>query len=143
MAIKYIPRPSNYVGLSTDDKTIIQTEGSIIYYTDTKVREVYNNGAWTEYVENVGNSDAENLSLSKIGNKSITGTSAVTPATGYNFVMIQVIEDMVVSAQTDTAGALNADLTAFTTIPAGTVIYGTWDSIQLSSGEAIGHYEAE
>jgi hypothetical protein len=53
LAIKYIPKFHEYIGESTDDKSIIATDGSIIYYTDTKKREVYNNGEWTEYLVNV------------------------------------------------------------------------------------------
>ncbi len=58
-------------------------------------------------------------------------------------MVIQVIADIVVSAQVDSADAINADLTAFTSISEGSYLYGQWDSITLSSGEAIGHYAGE
>lgn len=75
-----------------------------------------------------------------IGSKAITGTSAVTPATGYNFCALQAMVDTVVAAQGDVTGATNADLTGFTKIPAGTTVYGKFNSITLTSGELIGYY---
>ncbi len=53
MAIKYIPKFHEYIGLSTDDKSGIATDGAIIYYTDTVTREIFHNGAWTQYIVNV------------------------------------------------------------------------------------------
>lgn len=94
-------------------------------------------------VVSTANSVAENIALSQIGSKAITGTSAVTPASGYYFASIQAISDIVVSAQGNVSGAINADLTEFTSIPAGTFLLGKWNSITLTSGEAIGHYAAE
>lgn len=81
------------------------------------------------------------------GSKAITGTSAVTPATGYQWVALQFIEDSVVAAQTNGAhvgidssvSVTNADLTAFTAISAGTIVYGLWTSITLTIGSAIGY----
>ena len=84
-------------------------------------------------------SELMGVSLGDFGSKSITGTSAVTPATGKTFTAIQAISNIVVSAQTD-KGTSNMDLTDFTTILAGTVVFGKWSSITLSSGEAIGYY---
>lgn len=78
--------------------------------------------------------------LGQIGGKSITGTSAVTPDAGYYFIAIQIIADAAVSAQGDVDGARNPDLTALTTIPAGVTVYGKFDSVTLTSGEAIGYY---
>ena len=78
-------------------------------------------------------------SMGGVGSKAITGTSAVTPPTGYYFFAIQVVADMVVSAQGNLTGATNADLTTITSIPAGVVIYGKFDSITLSTGDAIGY----
>lgn len=80
-------------------------------------------------------------SVGATGSKAITGTSAVTPATGYYFFCIVPVTDIVVSAKADVTGALNADLTAFTTgIPAGLAVYGKFTSITLTSGSAIGYY---
>lgn len=74
-----------------------------------------------------------------VGSKAITGTDAVTPPTGYYFFGVQVIADAVVSAQGNVDGATNADITAFTSIPAGTILYGKWNSITLTSGECNGY----
>lgn len=76
----------------------------------------------------------------QVGGKAITGTSAVTPADGFYFIAIQVIADAAVSAQGDVTGATNPDLTALTTIKAGTTVYGKFNSITLTNGEAIGYY---
>lgn len=73
------------------------------------------------------------------GSKAITGTSAVTPPTGYYFFAIQVMVDMVVSAKSDVSGATNGDITTFTNIPAGTILFGKFSSITLTSGEALGY----
>ena len=79
-------------------------------------------------------------STGMVGGKAITGTSAVTPDSGYYFFAIQVVADMVVSAQGDVTGATNPDLTALASIPAGTILYGKYNSITPASGEAIGYY---
>jgi len=74
------------------------------------------------------------------GGKVISGTSAVTPADGYYFCKIEVMSDMKVKAQGNVTGATNPDLTAITTIPAKTILYGKWNSITLTSGDAIAYY---
>jgi hypothetical protein len=74
------------------------------------------------------------------GSKAITGTDEVTPADGYYFFAFQAMIDTVVAAQGDVTGAVNADLTGFTKISAGVVVYGKWNSITLTSGELIGYY---
>ena len=92
---------------------------------------------------------ASALTLSSLGyngSKAITGTSAVTPVSGFKWVAIQFIADSVVAAQTDATHVgidtavqvTNADLTDFTVIKAGTTIHGLWSSITLTSGEALG-----
>lgn len=79
-----------------------------------------------------------------IGSKEIVGTSAVTPVTGCYFYAIQVMSDIIVSAQSNITGSVNANLTLLTGgIPAGTVIYGKFNSITLTSGQAIGYYAKE
>jgi len=77
-------------------------------------------------------------SVGAIGSKAITGTSAVTPPTGYYFFAIDFMADSVVTSQIDLTGATNAVLSSLTTIPAKPV-YGKWTSITLTSGEAIGY----
>jgi hypothetical protein len=46
MAIKHIAKKYEYIGLSTDDKSIIETEGAEIFYADTGLTERYYNGTW-------------------------------------------------------------------------------------------------
>ncbi len=74
------------------------------------------------------------------GSKAITGTSAVTPADGYYFFALQAMAATVVAAQGDVSGATNATLSSITSIPAGAIIYGKWNSITLTSGQMIGYY---
>jgi len=74
------------------------------------------------------------------GGKEITGTSEVTPADGYYFCKIEVMSDMKVSAQGNVTGATNPDLTKIASIPAKTILYGKWDSITLTGGDAIAYY---
>ena len=84
------------------------------------------------------NRDTEILqsTMGNFGSIEITGTAEVTGI----FTAFQFMEDSVVSAQTDSNGTSNADLTAFTTILAGSIIYGRWSAITLTSGSAIGYY---
>jgi hypothetical protein len=84
-------------------------------------------------------SQAQLNSIGATGSKSITGAAAVTPPAGYYFFAIQIIADTVVAAQGNVTGATNADLTDFTSIPAGTTIFGKFSSVTLTSGEAIGY----
>ncbi len=74
------------------------------------------------------------------GSKAITGTNAVTPADGYYFFALQAMAATVVAAQGDVSGAVNASLATITSIPAGAIIYGKWNSITLASGQMIGYY---
>jgi hypothetical protein len=79
-------------------------------------------------------------SIGAVGSKEITGTSAVTPPTGYYFFCIQFVGDSVVSARVDVTGAVNANLTSFTSgFSDGSAVYGKWSSITLSSGSAMGY----
>lgn len=81
------------------------------------------------------------------GSKAITGTSAVTPDAGYQWVCIKFIADSVVAAQTngshkgtgDAVTVPNADLSVFTLFNAGDSVLGLWSSITLASGEAMGY----
>jgi hypothetical protein len=50
------------------------------------------------------------------------------------------MSDMVVAAQGDVTGATNPTLTAIASIPAKTILYGKWNSITLTSGDAIAYY---
>jgi hypothetical protein len=71
------------------------------------------------------------------GGKEITGTSAVTPATGYYFCAIVATAATVVASQENVAGSDNPVLGP---IPVGTTVYGKFASITLTSGTAIGYY---
>ena len=61
------------------------------------------------------------------------------PAGSYIFAM-QIIADAVVTSQTNVSGAKNPTLSAYTSIPAGTILYGKFASIVLTSGEVIVYY---
>lgn len=77
-------------------------------------------------------------SMGLVGSKAITGTSAVTPPTGYYFICIVPSSDMVVSAYTNSQDE-GADLTAIASHPTGVPIYGKFTSITLTSGDGIGY----
>lgn len=80
--------------------------------------------------------------LGKDGSKEITGTSAVTPPTGYYFYKIVPSSATVVAAYVDEQTNA-ADLTAITSHPVGVPIYGRITSITLTSGDAIGYLAKE
>ena len=75
-------------------------------------------------------------SMGNLGSIAITGTSEVTG----DFTAIMFMDDSVVASQTNKVGYANADLSDFTTIIAGTIVYGEWTAITLTSGSAIGYY---
>lgn len=67
------------------------------------------------------------------GGKYITGIAATTPTSGNVFTAIQVITDCVITAVGNPTG-----ITAVTLL-AGTIIYGRYTSITLSSGSVIAY----
>ena len=73
--------------------------------------------------------------LGNHGSVEITGTSEVTGA----FTALYFVENTVVADSTDATGYSNADLSSFTVFYAGTIVYGKWSAITLTSGEAIGY----
>ena len=77
-------------------------------------------------------------SMGNLGSELI-GTVAATIAAPYKYTALQFISDSIVSVATDAVGASNVDLTGFTVILAGTVIYGKWSAITLTSGEGIAY----
>lgn len=77
-------------------------------------------------------------SVGAVGSKSITGTNAVTPPTGYYFFCLQFTEDSAVTTQTNVTGSTNATLSDFA-FTGGTPVYGKWLSVTLASGKAIGY----
>jgi hypothetical protein len=77
------------------------------------------------------------------GNDTImVGTAEVSVPTTNYFSAIQSMADTVVSTQEDVTGATNPALSTFTSILAGTVIYGKFSSITLTSGQAIAYKAA-
>ena len=75
-----------------------------------------------------------NDSFGQNGGVYIDDTNPATPATGYNFIAMQAIEDTVVSAAVG-----NITNIAGITISTGTIIYGTFTSITLTSGSVIAY----
>jgi len=144
MAIGYVTNKNSYTALSTDDlSTITSTFSSLshgikLYITNTGEHLIYDNSV-KSFIPDI---DSETIfSIGAFGGKVITGTSAITPATGYYFYAIQVTSDIIVSTQGNVSGSTNPVLSSLTGgISAGTVIYGKFTSMTLSSGEAIGYY---
>lgn len=71
------------------------------------------------------------------GFEYISDTLAHTPPTGQVFVSIQVVTDAIFSAFTFTSVTGNTFTGAV--IPAGTVVFGRFTSIRLSSGRVIAY----
>jgi hypothetical protein len=71
-------------------------------------------------------------SIGSLGGQYITDTSEATP-TKPRFICIQAIEDTVVSATTG-----NPDVDGITLL-AGTMIYGRWTALTLTSGKVIAY----
>ena len=74
-----------------------------------------------------------NASLGMYGSKTITDTTVTTPSTGYVFTAIQAIEDTVIA---EVLG--NTSLDGLTLV-AGTIVYGIFTSIELTSGTVIAY----
>lgn len=70
------------------------------------------------------------------GGNFISDTAAHTPATGYVFVALQAVADTVISAYSPAFGG-NA-LTGVT-LTAGTVIYGRFTTVTLTSGKLLAY----
>jgi len=101
-----------------------------------------NSGRVLDEDSNVVNmADITQSTVGAAGAVAITGTSAVTPPSGYYFYCIDPEGSIVVSDKSDVSGATNADLTAFTSILYPK--YGKWSSITLNSGEAVGYLAKE
>lgn len=76
------------------------------------------------------------------GGKAITGTAAVTATASQFFYKIHFVTSAIVTAQTNyTTGGANPLLYAITAgFTAGTIVFGKFNSITLSQGNAIGYY---
>ena len=86
--------------------------------------------------------EAQNAALGQSGAKFISDNAEHTGT----FVAIQCIEDTIFATLTpaDTTygygvGSYNGNTMASITIPAGTVIYGRWKTIDLTSGKVIAY----
>lgn len=73
------------------------------------------------------------------GGTVIAGTDATTPPAGKNFMAILVINNAVIAALTSNLVA-DTGLVGLT-INAGTIIYGRFTSITLTSGKVIAYVE--
>ena len=95
MALKHIAKKYDYIGLSTDDKSKITTEGATIYYVDTGESQKYHSGTWYDDLE-TGAKEALTTSLGLNGSETITDGLEHTG----DFYWITVIEEATISAVT-------------------------------------------
>ena len=85
------------------------------------------------------NVEIREISLGNYGSVEIVDTTKTDAPSGDYFTAVQVLDDAVFSAAAD-YNVSNADLTAFSIIYAGTIIYGKWSSLTLSAGAVIAYY---
>jgi hypothetical protein len=74
-----------------------------------------------------------NLSMGNYGGK-YSGAGTITPSSGYIFNAIQVLSDSVLTCVGNIAGITSVTLTT------GTMIYGQYTSITITSGAVIAYY---
>lgn len=73
MAIKHVAKQYDYIGLSTDDKSSITTEGATIYYVDTGEMGVYHDGIW-QNKKNLTNPDTSGrISMNSVFGEQLVG----------------------------------------------------------------------
>ena len=77
-----------------------------------------------------------NASLGQRGAEFISDTAAHTPATGKVFAALQIIDDALLSAY---APAFSGNTFTGVQLVAGTVIYGRFTSITLTSGKILAY----
>ena len=77
--------------------------------------------------------DVDKQTFGQFGGEVITDTSAHTG----EFCALQILEDAAITAIT--APKLTGDLTAVTTLSAGTVVFTPFTSVTLASGSAIAY----
>jgi len=100
-------------------------------------------GAWGRLIKetiaanNTSREAIDNASFGQLGSKRITNTAATTPDAGFVFVAIQVTEDAVIA----TLVGNMSNATAIT-VAAGTILYGRFTSITLTSGKVIAYMGA-
>jgi hypothetical protein len=74
------------------------------------------------------------------GNDNIkVGVDYANAPIGYYIFAVQVLSDSVASSKTDITNAVNVNLVGLGTISAGSIVYGKWNSVRLTSGTAIGY----
>lgn len=86
-----------------------------------------------------GKEDSKNLlniMVGSYGANYIGDTQAHTPETGYVFCALQVLADAVISAYSP---AFDGNTFTGVTIPAGTIIYGRFTTITLTSGKVLAY----
>lgn len=86
-----------------------------------------------------GKEDSKNLlniMVGSYGANYISDTAAHTPGTGYVFCALQCIADSVISAYSP---AFAGNTFTGVTIPAGTVIYGRFTTVTLTSGKVLAY----
>lgn len=76
------------------------------------------------------------------GGELISDAATHTPPTGYVFSAIQVMANAVINLLTVDASAPIENSAGFTglAVSAGTIIYGKFSSIDLTSGTVLGYY---
>jgi hypothetical protein len=125
------PTEAGVLTLSDGATTAVQSEADfVVVYcaAHNSITITYQEGAYESPEQ--GQESLSDAAMGNLGVTPITGTDATTPDTGYVFTALQALADTVVAANTG-----NHDLTAYTVIPAGTIVYGLWTSITLTSGE--------
>ena len=74
------------------------------------------------------------------GGVAIVGTSATASGTGKVFYAISALTETVVAAATTNTGFTSPGITTLAALPAGSIVYGQWTSITLTSGECVCYY---
>tara|TARA_R110002096_G_scaffold199855_1_gene383736 strand:+ start:3463 stop:3795 length:333 start_codon:yes stop_codon:yes gene_type:complete len=99
-------------------------------------------------IHNYSVQESQNVTLGQAGVAYITGVNKYTPPAGQVVVAIQFLEDTVFDSTDTTAQSLwptraqagpgtGSDAIGGDTMPAGTTIYGRWDTIEFDSGSAF------
>lgn len=84
----------------------------------------------------VNEADIFQAQIGAFGGNYANDTAAHTPETGYVFIAVQVIEEAVIAAY---APAFEGNTIVGETFAAGTVIFGRFTSITLTSGKILAY----
>jgi hypothetical protein len=85
---------------------------------------------------------ADNIALGQGGFTVITDTTAYTGGTTHRWVAVQCLTETVFAVLTNDAGADGSAITT-ATFPAGSVVFGLFSAITLTSGTAIAYKTSE